>query len=1151
MVADAMELLRTEKTICLDRSDLWEELPKVTDACPRGGTIEWEELPRSTREVTRGASDKETVMRKDMFSSVSPSSPAAITPSPTSMMDITEGMKTMSETNDQTSVCSTAGSLTEYLTTMKQTNECTTNRHPTFERKTKPSDEDIVGQMFGGPCYGKSKTEYRQSAFLETCPRTTNILGLPSTLTITEKNWLTDQIHLVRKQSVRKEVLLGYTSTDVNTNRMFSLKQTCPTDARNPGFPSVPQHGFVRDGSRMVNISPCCPIVSNLSGTPSIREAKNTTWISQQEGVFEHRGKTHVTLMTMSPKTVSDVEHMGSLVPTCPKHSRITGLPSGSQCTVPVDGSWMMSLFSSCPETSHVEGIPSLVNNGNKNWTKDKLSTTETWDKVNTVVIEDAPHTEVSVVSLLAPTCPKKACIPGLPSALTPGLHNSLSWVNLLPSCPAVSSVDGFPSMWKVYSSNGNTVQLHHPLLKRDSKNRPIFLLENKIHSGMEQMVSSVQTCPKESNIHGFPFAPQPVHDSDKMVRLSNSCSKITGIPGIPSFHKPKEWTISSELLCQPRTKEDKPLVDICDKEKTKMKSMVFLSPSCPEVAQTPGFPCHPNPPAGNTSLNITSLFTLCPQVSRIPGFPAADVKLDVEWETEKASLVTSLPKKELLFDTSSHYKNTTKNMVSCVPSCPKAALVSGFPSNPHPKLVYYSLNVVNLHPLCPLVSTIPGFSSVEGQKVQQWTTELSSWIPRPQKYIKPVINCSPVQINKANNMSALVSSCPRASKVPGFPSALPYNMIYILPVCSTVSSFSGCASCATDNRLRWLSESESQSLHEKHSKDPVLLTADRNIAQDSVQPMWPLAPSCPEVSRTPGFPSAPQSKSKFEPNMISLLPCCTSASSISGFASIATIISRWINDTQPVLIRPVRNNSELMKELVGEHLMNRCNITSMVTHLKSCPQKARVWGFPSAPVVDKPPNMVSSYTSAPCVSCVQGFPSARMLSFERTEIQNAPKHRSLFDRQQKEKICLMEIRSAKDQHEHDRLKDMVAMATCCPHLAQTPGFPSNLQWNVMGIETQPIPSPSACREDTSQRMSPDQSTQPDLTEERQSGGSCSHVLSHGTSVTRGETFIVFKSRSAPPCFVCLSFALFTVFVTEEHFEAGESKNLDISVDKG
>ncbi|XP_076580742.1 uncharacterized protein ehbp1l1a isoform X3 [Chaetodon auriga] len=1160
------------------RTVLWEELPTATTVkCPTDKPIIWVELPKVTTEVTRNTSEEEIKRLKEIVSTAPSLYDTAMTTSLSStMLDTDDEMKTKTEAEmtDLSLICPAVG-VFEFTATAKQTDECLLDSESTWDKPSKDNEfittdgafhlqghADLAQQMVckksppsSAQCmqyYAKSEIEYKQSTFLETFPSVTNITGMPSKFTVKEGHWLRDQKPVWEKQSKMKELLQPYVSKDDEKNKeIVLLVPSCPRETRNPGFPSIPQYGLVFYGPNMVNIYPSCPDVSNIPGSPSISEANNMSWMSQQEPLLQKKMKPEL-VMTASSKEKDEIQLMGALVPACPRCSCIPGIPSIPHLPTMAHHGSDVSLSRSCSKTSCIEGIPSLMKHFSKSWCTYHKPLRVMPPKIYTVIIEDRPHNDdMKAMPALAPTCPKEARIPGFPSVVEPTVsYNGFSRVHLLPSCPASSSMAGFPSIQKYDSKNWNTI--HKPLWEKHIKKESVLLLENsKMDKDMKGVVSLAQSYPRESVISGFPSVPKPRMiniDMTDMISLSSSCSKRSRIPGFPSSHNLEEWTMNREPTFEPRMKEEQISLIEKDKKALNVSPMVSLEPSLPIEVPSSEFPSHLNLPTMCCASGIISLLTLCSQVSKIPGFPSIYGDMTEGWVTEKGSLLKRLPKKVIIFDTSNNNRKIMKNMVSCVPSCAKESSVPGFPSIPNPTIVYYGLNVVNLLPFCPGVSVISGFSSVEAHK-EGWDAELGSLMHRPQKNIQCRINSSPINIDKPNNMLALVPSCPGTTKIPGFPSVPRYGMLRLVPVSLKVSSVPGFASFEGASKFQWLFDPHT--LCDKPPKETVFVIHSPNQDTETVKTMLALTPSCPEASRIPGLPSAPQTKFKIKPSMISFVPCCSSASSLKGFASMTTTQSTgWLNETKAILIKPQEKRAAMIIPLAGQDQLYCHNVKSMVRLVTSCPKEATVCGFPSAQVVNRPPDMVSLYTSAPCVSCIPGFPSARMLSAECRNIQaRTTKSMSLLEKLQNDKFYLTAKLRAKHKHTQDEMKYVVVMAPSCPHLTRIPGFPSILQSNPTDKETLTVPVPCYTETDTSQDAQP---TKSNLKDARIPGVPSTSFSSPSTALAYGETFAMLISRSRSP-FFCRFFSciLLFVFMTEDKFKGDEKKNIGLFVPKG
>ncbi|XP_030285663.1 uncharacterized protein ehbp1l1a isoform X9 [Sparus aurata] len=1136
----------------INRTILWEELPKSTTLkCPADKIIhQWVELPKVTTEVTRNTPEEEMKTIKEMVNMDQLLPGIAMTPSLSSKMwDTDDDMRTKTEAGitDLTLTCPTVSGMFEFTATAKHTNESSLESSLLWVKPTEDNDiittesvlhlkgnTDLVDQIemeWNGknkkptaqcmPNYAKPEIQYKQLTSSETYLGMSNIAGVPSKLTAKEEPWLIDHKPFWEKLSKPKEVFQPYASEDVekNTKKMFLLVPSCPREARNPGFPSVSHYSLVFCGPNVVDVYPECTGVSYIPDSPPMSMHISPSWVSEQESLLEKQVKTKL-VMIVSPQEKDEITPVGVLVPTCPKTSCILGIPLFPQPVIPHHGSDMMSLLKTCSRMSCVEGIPSLMEHLSKKWASDCKPLEVATHKIDTVIIDDRSHNDdMKSMSALAPTCPKEACIPGLPSAMEPTVsYNRFSSVNLLSSCPAASRIAGFPSRQKADKKDWNAS--HAPIWEKQTKMESVLQLENnKMEKDMKGSFSFAPSCPRESIISGFPSLPKPrmtnVVNMTNMVRLSSSCSKMSQIPGFPSTHNSEGWTMSMEPLFEQGIKEKKlSLIDGCERDKETMKAMLALGPSCPKLARASGFPSHSTVCCAQS----ISLLTLCSHVSKIPGFPSINGDMSVGWITEKAALLKRLPNKEVIFDITNGNKMITRHMVSCVPSCAKESSIPGFGSIPNPQTVYYGLNVVNLLQLCPVVSIIPGVSSLEGHKEEGWGARLGPLMYKPQMNIHCIINGSQITVGKPNNMFALVPSCPGASKIPGFPSVPQYNMLNIVPVCPKVCSLPGFTSFERTSKFQWLFDPHT--LCDKLSKETYFKIHCPNKDGETVKTMLALAPSCPEASRIPGFPSAPQTKPKIEPNMINFPSFCCSASRLQGFASMTTTQSAgWLNDTKPISIKPLEKRAKIIIHLAGQDQLYWFNMKSMVTLVTTCPKEARVWGFPSAQAGNRPPDMVSLYTSAPCVSCLQGFPSRRMLSADCINKQiRTTDSKSLSENMLNEKIFLI----AQHKHGQEDMGYMVAMAPSCPLLTGIPGLPSISKSSPTEKETRASLFPCSTERHVSQELPPAQSTQTYLKDARIPG-------SPSTSLTR---------PSAAPAY-------------EEKFEGGAKHNIDLCADKG
>ncbi|XP_028284692.1 uncharacterized protein ehbp1l1a isoform X2 [Parambassis ranga] len=654
-----------------------------------------------------------------------------------------------------------------------------------------------------------------------------------------------------------------------------------------------------------------------------------------------------------------------------------------------------------------------------------------------------------------------------------------------LDTCPSLTNIVGMPSKLPV-NEEIHWFRDQNPVWEKLSPTKqmlPLCPLKEDENQKNESVLLA-PTCPEEARNPGFPSLPpkshakalasscpeksavQPSHNESTRVSLLPAIPPLSCIAGFPSIQEAdsKDWIVNQQPLCKKQIKTELVLMENSEKDK---RGGVSLAQSCPQKTCIPGFPSAPKP---RTIYNMVSLLSICSEVSQIAGFQSSSNSKG--WVLCKDPLVEPRMKKEqvLLIDTSNKDKRARKGNVSLVPSCPEASSIPGFPSIPHPKIKYHCLNAVNLLPLCPLISTIPGFPSVEVHKNEGWTFDVGSLIQRPQKDFHLSIKHPSINIDKC--MFLLVPSCPRASRVPGFPSVTRYNMLSLVPVCPKLSSLAGFPSFEGVSKSQWLFGP--LTLGDSLLKETIFVR-DCPYQEETMKTMLALAPSCPEVSRIPGFPSAPRSKSKIESN-ISFVTCCPGASTIKGIASMTTVRrSGWLNETNPILIKPWNNTQELKMAHTVEYQLDCYNIKSMLTSVTSCPKKASAYGIPSAQIVNRTPDMVSLYTTAPCVSCVPGFPSARRLSSECINIQTRTSCNEVMFEKMKNKRFFIADFPAKKGLDQEEIKCMVAMAPSCPHLTQIPGFPSVSPLNPTSEETLSLLVRPPVENRTSQELSPAQ----------------------------------------------------------------------------
>ncbi|XP_056882649.1 uncharacterized protein ehbp1l1a isoform X4 [Takifugu flavidus] len=812
----------------------------------------------------------------------------------------------------------------------------------------------------------KSPHSLTQSTLLETCPTVTKVVGMPSRVPVKEPLWPTQPVW--EKQVKTKEILQlpSLKEDDENRKEMAQLIHSCPSEARTPGFPSAKDYSLGFKGSHMVDI---CPKLSNIPGFPSIFVHSDKKWIFGEKPIMEKQIKSEY-LIIVSREAKDEFKQMGALLPSCPKRSGISGIPSFLQ-----------------PSTAY----------------------------------------------------PAFSC-------------NTFNAVHILSSCPKSSCVAGFPSMQLTVRNDWNAN--HEPIWEKKIEKEFLDLTENiNVDKNLRGLVSLTSTCGRKSVIWGLPSICNP-----DMVSLKPLCSKMSQVAGLTSYHSSRQWTANQDPIIEQRMKKKQLwLTDRCERDERTLIAMVSLSTSCPQEARSPGFPSRPNPPAVRYAPDIINLKTMCCRSSKIPGLQSVSVAECEKWAVQNCLLMKKLPQKAIIVD-SNKFNEKQMNMFSFIPSCPKKSSFWGFPSLPNPRQCCPPPTEVNLLPLCPKDSVIPGFSSVESHSKGGWVAEPCSVKIMQPKRIEVRIFSSPSHCDNTRSMYTLAPSCPRSSKTPGFPSLPVYSMLSLLPVWPKASVIPGCGSDGYEEPSKFQWHFQPHTLFARPVKTGLLIIHGPNQYGACVKNMFRLTSCCPEASRIQGFPSESQSTSKVKFAVISLVHCCSNASRIEGIGlmvsgteweNLANAILMCLRDKKAVMLAPFAGQWHNQQEEYGYSMKNMAI---------SCPKETQVHGFPSAPTVNRPPNMVSLYASGSSSSCIPGFPSTRMLTAQCLNLQTNEEHgKTLFKRPQKEKS--FDTAQFQSTLKHKLKEGTAAMTPSCPHLARNPGFPSISYRSPSNSETTHLPN--------------------------------------------------------------------------------------------
>ncbi|XP_052418064.1 uncharacterized protein ehbp1l1a isoform X3 [Carassius gibelio] len=597
------------------------------------------------------------------------------------------------------------------------------------------------------------------------------------------------------------------------------------------------------------------------------------------------------------------------------------------------------------------------------------------------------------------------------------------SMAALLPSCPKESHSPWSPS-----------------ILAED-------IAENQIGDLFVDRPPWVKQEGEEPNFDSSPYVPS-------MIYLLPACPRTAFTPGMPSitFQDTKwPWDESVKILKEKIQKEKSAKhiqdMDCSLYDQSTVENMISLHLTCPRAASIPGFPSLP--------FCMGDLLPLCPDVSVVPGLSSRYPVICTDETWPKDNLVFYLRKnKEPILPMSSVKVDfeTARKMVALRSSCSAAPKAPGFPSAPKP----VAPSMVRILPCCPTISCIAGFASAKelaSQNVfQQWppNNQSSLIIAQRNQPSLPLVQ-SILKEDQSTEMVNLVPSCPRKARTPGFPSApkrkqdIAFCMTKLMPLCPTTSCVTGISAIhilpnTSDSFKEWPKDIQPFWM-KTNASQPCHLIRPCPRYEVTESNMLSLIPSCPRKARTPGFPSAPWLIPETQ-IMSGTLSACPQMAKTPGFPSLVqskvdkTLVYNWLFKEKALCMRslPVYTFDNLDIAYPDNE-----SFKGMYAILPSCPVKASVPGFPSAP---KPKLMVYLFHCFPTVSNVSGMLS-NILS--EVELQWPVNERPLWVKQLSRKVQSIHAVPPQYREINDKafIKLMVALRPTCAISSKLPGFPS------------------------------------------------------------------------------------------------------------
>ncbi|XP_059933088.1 uncharacterized protein LOC132475793 isoform X1 [Gadus macrocephalus] len=710
---------------------------------------------------------------------------------------------------------------------------------------------------------------YREDmvSLLPSCPKVSCIQGVPSSQESSNKTWLTDSPPLFEKQKETTAMVIKDTLNTDTMKPMLALSPTCPKEASIPGFPSKPL--VIHHPPNVFNLFPSCPVVSNITGFPSIQTAECKNWPSNCQPLCEKQFRETALFVPHKYEMTKELTGMLSLVPSCPKESHTPGFPS---VLLPKKLDFgkvpnMVCLSTYCPRVSQIPGFLSSQYTQCQEWV---ISNEPLWARTprdKELLLTDRNEKDwdtLKAMVFLVPSCPKEAQNPGFPSVPNPhidnyGLHN----INQLPSYPNASSIQGMPSIKR--GADATWVQEPREILLKGS-----VLKENVMLNGSQvnsedknNMLFIVPSCPDAAILPGFPSIPNPniLHHEPNMVNLLPLCPQYSNICGFPSV----EGVIGLEWVAEPCSLIKRPLKikqfmivksTIGAGESNNMSALV---PSCSRAPMLPGFPSAPQ-------CSMSKLRPVCPKECIFPGGATLHGTTELQWisaedeSIEPKSLSGNLQRASI-FTAEGPIKDreTLKAMLALALICPQASTIPGFPSAPRSKKEPHDSSLM---PHCPKASAIAGFPSVTPVKCTGWLMDpILLWMRSDSKPLDMIMP-PPYSSNVTSSMMTLLTSCPKATRVPGLPSAPVVNrapdMVSLYasaPCCSTIPGFPS-ARMITSSAIDKKDRTHDTKTLTKNLPKKMSIAEWTAVDKGNMKHLALMAPSCPSVAQTPGFPS-------------------------------------------------------------------------------------------------------------------------------------------------------------------------------------------------------------------------------------------------------------------------------------------------------
>ncbi|KAL4631097.1 hypothetical protein GN956_G15306 [Arapaima gigas] len=842
----------------------------------------------------------------------------------------------------------------------------------------------------------------------------------------------------------------------------------------------------------MAALQPSCPRVARVPGFPSLTlktdEVSTEGWLVEKHPIWEKSTKVKPEGALVLCRDIDGkyedkdaFKNMASLVMSCPSIASIPGFPFAPkpQKSLVEKVPNMVSILPCCPRFSRVSGFPSMeavhTEVQKEQWLLTKKLLLEKPLKQKPVKISLPNLFEVyadkNIRSMvpLAPSCSRKASIPGFPSFPRP-LWTEDTWEEgtysitaMTISCSRLSRTPGFPSLQPDKSEEfcvEDRLFDKKPLWLKPLKPKQVFYLElfsaisrsEEDREMMKSMVALTPSCPREARLSGFPSTYLwPSSSQSRPVPFKSQTELCKKIAFVDRTLTPlDEITEATQQEC---THHDSHLWnEIENKSNRQPSSNQIMGSKVPKKQEEPDW----------STLERGLLH--CRMWHSIP----IDMPLLLTIRESPGGVTDTLIPTSLLPD---------KNIDTTVRSCE----VPQFPCSPLPLMLkpesHLLQNNIPQSPTTaidldeeinydqkasdswvtnemPVQAGGPLQSAVENAKNEELKSESGLELATYEKITverqAEEILCieGPGQTNTDKIPKSMVNlrpTCSRLSRIPGFPS---------LNVLSKTKSNGG--DWPVDKRLLW----EKPMKIKSELTVPLSLTLETSkIDEEALKHNAAFLSSCPRIAGIADFPCTQLPKSEkaqldLEQNMSLPLSCPTLAT-VPGFPSKQLLdLDRCYNEmwhaTKDILWK--KQQKEKIQFMVSSSPMqessNKDNLKCMFL-VQSCPNIASVPGFPSVPrtklqenVVEGEESMVNLLPSCPRLSKILGFSSLSLLDQEIQEVDWFLTKKSLLEKSLNHNSGLKLHSSTPIYGDTGMMKNMIALAPSCP-TASIPGFPS------------------------------------------------------------------------------------------------------------